>query len=84
VHDDVVDESLEEKLFPLTRFGKPRFRYWSELPFCKGLLLSLDNNDFRILQIMSDAVRKMSEGVIADGEVENLNLRRNLLYHYTW
>ena len=28
----------------------------------KGLLLSLDHNDHKILHILSDAVRKMSEG----------------------
>jgi octaprenyl-diphosphate synthase len=34
----------------------------------KGLLLSLDNNDFRILQILSDAVRQMSEGELLQME----------------
>ena len=41
----------------------------------KGLLLSLDNNDFKILQILSDAVRKMSEGELLQMEKSrSLNL----------
>src|SRR3712207_8128244 len=34
----------------------------------KGLLLSLDNNDFRILQLLSEAVRQMSEGELRSEE----------------
>jgi octaprenyl-diphosphate synthase len=34
----------------------------------KGLLLSLDNEDFKILQLLSDAVRKMSEGELLQME----------------
>src|SRR5438128_11157031 len=64
VHDDVVDESMERRGFFST------YALWKakvsvlvgDYLLAKGLLLSLDNSDFRILKIMSDAVRLMSEG----------------------
>jgi octaprenyl-diphosphate synthase len=64
VHDDVVDESLERRGFFST------YALWKtkvsvlvgDYLFAKGLLLSLDNNDFRILQILTSAVKRISEG----------------------
>ena len=47
----------------------------------KGLLLSLDNNDFRILQILSEAVRKMSEGELLQIEKSrSLNLDEDIYF----
>jgi octaprenyl-diphosphate synthase len=47
----------------------------------KGLLLSLDNNDHRILHILSDAVRKMSEGELLQLEkARSLNLKEDVYY----
>ena len=47
----------------------------------KGLLLSLDNNDFRTLQILSDAVRKMSEGELLQIEKSrSLNLDEGVYF----
>jgi octaprenyl-diphosphate synthase len=47
----------------------------------KGLLLSLDHNDYCILQILSDAVRKMSEGELLQLEkARNLNLKEDIYY----
>src|SRR5882762_5269077 len=64
VHDDVVDESLERRGFFST------YALWKskvsvlvgEYLLSKGMLLSLDHNDFRILQLLTDAVRRLSEG----------------------
>ncbi|HQV05562.1 MAG: polyprenyl synthetase family protein [Chitinophagaceae bacterium] len=64
VHDDVVDDSLERRGFFST------FALWKakanillgDYLLAKGLLLSLENNDYKILHILSDAVRNMSEG----------------------
>jgi octaprenyl-diphosphate synthase len=63
VHDDVVDESFERRNFFST------YALWKskisvlvgDYLLAKGMLLSLDNNDFQILQILSKAVRQMSE-----------------------
>jgi octaprenyl-diphosphate synthase len=47
----------------------------------KGMLLSLDNDDFRILQIMSRAVKEMSEGELLQMEkARSLNLDEELYY----
>ncbi len=77
VHDDVVDESLERRGFFST------YALWKnkvsvlvgDYLLAKGLLLSLDHNDFRILQLLSGAVRKMSEGELMQMEkARSLNL----------
>src|SRR5438445_1744146 len=64
VHDDVVDESLERrKFFSTYALWKTKISVLvGDYLFSKGLLLSLDHDDFRILQLLSDAVRKISEG----------------------
>lgn len=47
----------------------------------KGLLLSLDNNDYRVLHILSDAVRKMSEGELLQMQkARTLNLDEEIYY----
>src|SRR5690606_1944407 len=47
----------------------------------KGLLLSLDNNDFETLKILSDAVRKMSEGELLQLEKSRtLNLKEDVYF----
>ncbi|MBA2745469.1 MAG: polyprenyl synthetase family protein [Flavisolibacter sp.] len=70
VHDDVVDDSLERRgFFSVYALWKNKVSVLvGDYLLAKGLLLSLDNNDFRILQILSDAVRKMSEGELMQME----------------
>jgi octaprenyl-diphosphate synthase len=47
----------------------------------KGLLLSLDNKDFEVLQILSRAVKMMSEGELLQIEKSrNLNLKEDVYY----
>jgi octaprenyl-diphosphate synthase len=64
VHDDVVDESLERRgFFSTYALWKTKISVLvGDYLLAKGLLLSLDHNDFRILQLLSQAVRLMSEG----------------------
>jgi octaprenyl-diphosphate synthase len=64
VHDDVVDESSERRgFFSTYALWKTKISVLvGDYLFAKGMLLSLDNNDFRILQILSSPVRQMSEG----------------------
>jgi len=63
VHDDVVDDSLERRgFFSVYALWKNKVSVLvGDYLLAKGLLLSLDHNDHRILHIVSDAVRKMSE-----------------------
>jgi octaprenyl-diphosphate synthase len=47
----------------------------------KGFLLSLDHKDYRVLHIISDAVRKMSEGELLQIEkARSLNLREDIYF----
>jgi len=83
VHDDVVDESLERRgFFSTYALWKTKISVLvGDYLFAKGLLLSLDNNDFRILQIMSDAVRLMSEGELLQIEKSrSLNLNEEVYF----
>jgi octaprenyl-diphosphate synthase len=83
VHDDVVDESLERRgFFSTYALWKTKISVLvGDYLFAKGLLLSLDNNDFQILQILSDAVRLMSEGELLQIEKSrSLNLNEQLYF----
>ncbi|HQQ93395.1 MAG TPA: polyprenyl synthetase family protein [Bacteroidia bacterium] len=64
VHDDVVDDSNERRgFFSVNALWKNKIAVLiGDFLLSKGLLLSLDNNDFHLLKIMSRAVREMSEG----------------------
>src|SRR5690349_9875447 len=70
VHDDVVDDSLERRgFFSVYALWKNKISVLvGDYLLAKGLLLSLDNNDFEILKLLSEAVRKMSEGELLQME----------------
>lgn len=64
VHDDVVDDSNRRRgFFSLNALWKNKIAVLiGDFLLSKGLLLSIDNNDFDLLKIISVAVREMSEG----------------------
>jgi octaprenyl-diphosphate synthase len=64
VHDDVVDDSNERRgFFSLNALWKNKISVLvGDYLLSCGLFLSIDNNDFRLLRIVSNAVREMSEG----------------------
>lgn len=64
VHDDVVDDAAERRgFFSVYALWKTKASVLiGDYLLAKGLLLSLDNEDFKVLQLLSEAVRKMSEG----------------------
>lgn len=74
VHDDVVDESDERRgFFSIPALWKNKASVLiGDYLLAKGLLLSLENNDFRILAILSDAIQKMSEGELLQLEKSRL------------
>ncbi len=83
VHDDVVDDSLERRgFFSVYALWKNKVSVLvGDYLLAKGLLLSLDNDDFKILQILSDAVRKMSEGELLQIEKSrSLNLDEGVYF----
>jgi len=83
VHDDVVDDSMERRgFFSINALWKNKVAVLvGDYLLSKGLLLSLDNNDFRILQILSEAVRRMSEGELLQIEkARTLNVKEETYF----
>ncbi|HEX2607240.1 MAG TPA: polyprenyl synthetase family protein [Flavisolibacter sp.] len=83
VHDDVVDDSLERRgFFSVYALWKNKVSVLvGDYLLAKGLLLSLDNDDFKILQLLSEAVRKMSEGELLQIEKSrSLNLDESIYF----
>ncbi len=83
VHDDVVDESPERRgFFSINALWKNKVAVLvGDYLLSKGLLLSLNNNDYKVLQILSEAVRLMSEGELLQIEkARNLNLSESVYY----
>ena len=64
VHDDVVDDSNKRRgFFSINALWKNKIAVLiGDYLLSKGLLLSIDNNDFDLLKIISVAVREISEG----------------------
>lgn len=83
VHDDVVDDSLERRgFFSVYALWKAKATVLiGDYLLAKGLLVSLDNKDYKILHILSDAVRKMSEGELLQIEkARSLNIQEDIYY----
>ena len=83
VHDDVVDDALERRgFFSINALWKNKIAVLvGDYLLSKGLLLSLENKDFEILTILSDAVKKMSEGELLQIEkTRNLNFDESVYY----
>lgn len=64
VHDDVVDDSNRRRgFFSINALWKNKIAVLvGDFMLSKGLLLSIDNEDFDLLKLISIAVREMSEG----------------------
>ena len=84
VHDDVVDDSNERRgFFSINALWKNKIAVIvGDYLLSKGLLLSLDNNDHKILQILSTAIKSMSEGELLQLEkARKLNLKEDIYYN---
>ncbi|MDD3742353.1 MAG: polyprenyl synthetase family protein, partial [Lentimicrobiaceae bacterium] len=64
IHDDVVDDSNERRgTFSINALWKNKIAVLvGDFLLSKGLLLSMDNRDYELLRIVSNATREMSEG----------------------
>lgn len=64
VHDDVVDTSERRRgVFSINALWKNKIAVlFGDFLLSRGLLLSLDYQDYDLLHVLSDAVRRMSEG----------------------
>ncbi len=70
VHDDVVDNAMKRRnFFSINAIWKNKIAVLvGDYLLSKGLLLSIDNGDYKILQITSRAVKEMSEGELMQME----------------
>ncbi len=70
VHDDVVDNSMMRRnFFSINALWKNKIAVLvGDYLLSKGLLLSIDHGDYKILQITSRAVKEMSEGELMQME----------------
>lgn len=83
VHDDVVDDSNRRRgFFSINALWKNKIAVLiGDYLLSKGLLLSIDNNDFDLLKIISVAVREMSEGELLQIEkARQLNITEDVYY----
>lgn len=83
VHDDVVDDTSERRgFFSVNALWKNKIAVLvGDYLLSKGLLLSMNNNDFNILKILAEAVQQMSEGELLQIEkTRNLNIDETVYY----
>ena len=83
VHDDVVDESYERRGFlSINALWRSKIAVLlGDYLLAKGLLISVENNEYEILEIVSDAVKEMSEGELLQiQKVRRLNIKEEEYY----
>ena len=83
VHDDVVDNSYQRRgFFSINALWKNKIAVLvGDFLLSKGLLLSVEHNDFALLKIVSEAVRQMSEGELLQIEkVRRMDISENVYY----
>ncbi len=83
VHDDVVDDSNERRgFFSLNALWKNKISVLvGDYLLSRGLLLSLDNDDFELLKIVSHSVKQMSEGELLQLEkARNLDIKEEVYF----
>ncbi|MCS6824037.1 MAG: polyprenyl synthetase family protein [Cytophagaceae bacterium] len=84
VHDDVVDDAnYRRNFFSINALWKNKIAVLvGDYLLSRGLLLSVENNDFGLLKIVSAAVREMSEGELLQIEkARNLNITEDIYYN---
>jgi len=83
VHDDVVDDSYRRRsFFSINALWKDKIAVLvGDYLLSRGLLLSIDNDDFDLLKIISVAVREMSEGELLQIEkARNLDITEEVYF----
>jgi octaprenyl-diphosphate synthase len=83
VHDDVVDDSNQRRgFFSINALWKNKIAVLvGDYLLSKGLLLSIENEDFDLLKIISVAVREMSQGELMQIEkARKLDITEEIYY----
>ena len=80
VHDDVVDDSNERRGFLSLNalWGSKIAVLFGDYLLSRGLLISVEHKEYEILEIVSEAVREMSEGELLQiQKTRKLNISEN-------
>ena len=83
VHDDVVDDSYERRgFFSVNALWKNKIAVLvGDYLLSQGLLVALKNDQFKLLTIMSNAVKEMSEGELLQIEkARRLDIKEDIYY----
>lgn len=83
VHDDVVDNAYERRgFFSINALWKNKIAVLvGDYLLSKGLLLSVNNGEFQLLKIVSEAVEQMSEGELLQVEkVRRMDISEELYF----
>lgn len=83
VHDDVVDESyMRRGFFSINALWKNKIAVLvGDYLLAKGLLLSVDNKQFKLLEILSNTIREMSEGELLQLEkARRLDIKEDIYF----
>lgn len=83
VHDDVVDDAnMRRGFFSINALWKNKIAVLvGDYLLSRGLLLSIDQGDFVLLKIVSEAVREMSEGELLQMEkARNLDITEDTYF----
>lgn len=83
VHDDVVDDSNQRRgLFSINALWKNKIAVLAgDFLLSRGLLVALESDEFRLLKIVSSAVREMSEGELLQIEkARRLDIREDVYF----
>lgn len=83
VHDDVVDDSDRRRgFFSINALWKNKIAVLvGDYLFSKGLLVAIDNGELKMLQIISRAIRDMSEGELLQIEkARTMDIKEDVYY----
>jgi octaprenyl-diphosphate synthase len=83
VHDDVVDDASHRRgFFSINALWKNKIAVLvGDYLLSRGLLLSIENNDFELLRIVSQAVKEISEGELLQMEkARRLDITEEVYY----
>ncbi len=83
VHDDVVDDSLERRgFFTVNALWKNKIAVLvGDFFLSQGVLMAIDNKEYRLLEIMSHVLKALSEGELLQMEkARRLDIDENIYY----
>lgn len=83
VHDDVVDDSFERRgFFSINALWKNKIAVLvGDYLLSRGLLIAINNKEFRMLELLSESVKEMSEGELLQIEkARKLDIKESVYF----